>query len=376
MAGSINHQISCLCGTISQEVSDFANTATLLACHCNICRHASGVLWTSYIPIARPSLSDKLRSWRSGDTIRYFCSTCGCHVFIHREISESESASWEVATGVISGTNGDVEDASSWIHAGINDTRDGGASVWIEGHNVGVGFDKHNNLESTHILSLASSQAPKDALPASCACGNVRFHVTRPNAGSYKPHSGYPDLMYADKKYLQYFKANHSDDKWWIQGEGKKYMAGTCACRSCRLFTGFEIQQWAFIPKANIYFHMKDNEVVPLDFEKLPQGILTTYNSKSGVFREFCGGCGATVFWHDTSRPGIIDVSVGLLMAEEGARAENWLSWWTDRVSYEEDAEVGREGYPARMVRGLVTTLEKGLKEPNLSSAMKVQHSQ
>lgn len=52
-------------------------------------------------------------------------------------------------------------------------------------------------------------------------------------------------------------------------------------------------------------------------------------------------------------REGLVDVAVGLLDARSGARAEELLSWWSDRVSFEEDA----------VHRGLVGGLKRGLKE-------------
>lgn len=100
---------------------------------------------------------------------------------------------------------------------------------------------------------------------------------------------------------------------------------------------------------------------MPLDFGTLPKGVLTSYSSSPGVVRDFCSGCGATVFWHDGIRPDLVDVSVGLLRAEEGARAESWLKWWTDRVSFEEETETGREGAAARTARKLIGALEGGL---------------
>lgn len=72
-----------------------------------------------------------------------------------------------------------------------------------------------------------------------------------------------------------------------------------------------------------------------------------------GVLRDFCPRCGATVSWHDRWRPDLIDVSVGLLDATEGARAEAWLDWWTGRVTFVENVESGRCGEPARRVRVL-----------------------
>lgn len=47
-------------------------------------------------------------------------------------------------------------------------------------------------------------------------------------------------------------------------------------------------------------------------------------------------------------------MAAGLLDAEEGARAETWLEWRTERVSYREDAE-------GRAV-GLVEAVEKDLR--------------
>lgn len=81
-------------------------------------------------------------------------------------------------------------------------------------------------------------------------------------------------------------------------------------------------------------------------------GRLRQYESSPGIFREFCSICGATVFWHCEERPDLIDVSVGLLRSESGARAENWLEWETDRVSFKEDA----------LDQGLMAALELGLR--------------
>jgi hypothetical protein len=356
-----NYKISCLCGTIDQAVASLKSERTLQLRHDHLSRHSSGVLFASYLPISTPKVSDELGSYNSDDATLHFYSKCGCQIFKQRKLSGE--AEWAVATGVISAVSGnETEDIQRLEHCGASDTKDGGASVWIKG------IDKEPTSEAgtatdTQVTLPTLPKTPSNALQASCACGNVRFHITRPDADSYTPHSNYPDLMYADKNCPESLKTNPEKDKWWVQGDGKKYMAGTCACRSCRLSTGFEIQTWAFVPRTNIFFHTNEDIIMPLDFEGLSEGILTMYSSRPGVFREFCGGCGATVFWHDTSRPGIIDVSVGLLMAEEGARAESWLSWWSERVSFEEDAEVGRKGFPARMARSLVTALEKGLKE-------------
>jgi len=58
------------------------------------------------------------------------------------------------------------------------------------------------------------------------------------------------------------------------------------------------------------------------------------------------------VFWHGDEAPGKVDVAVGLLDAPEGARAEEWVAWHDERVSF---AEMGRS-------KGLVRGLEDGLR--------------
>ena len=80
-------------------------------------------------------------------------------------------------------------------------------------------------------------------------------------------------------------------------------------------------------------------------------GKMQTYRSSDSVTRVFCKGCGANVFWDGDARPAVVDVAVGLMDAESGARAEEWLGWWTKRVSYEEEA----------LNKGLMNGLKNGL---------------
>lgn len=50
-------------------------------------------------------------------------------------------------------------------------------------------------------------------------------------------------------------------------------------------------------------------------------------------------------------------MAVGLLEAGSGARAEEWLEWWRERVSFMEEARDGE------VVRGLVDGLRAGVEE-------------
>ncbi|KAL6244574.1 hypothetical protein RBB50_008816 [Rhinocladiella similis] len=174
-----------------------------------------------------------------------------------------------------------------------------------------------------------------------CQCGGVKFRITRPNALSTQCSSPFPDLLIP---YHLSSSQNPHDEKWWLRANGSKYLAGTCACRSCRLGAGSPVQCWAFVPKANIL--QANNELMSYDM-----GTLKQIESSRDCFRDFCRVCGATVFWHCKERPELVDVSVGLLQAGEGSRAESLLEWWTKRVSFREDA----------LDQELIGALEKGL---------------
>ncbi|KAH7128850.1 Mss4-like protein [Dactylonectria macrodidyma] len=366
-------QVACLCGAISQQVKlkaeDGFNILPLSLCHCDTCRHTSGLLCTSYYPTTAPELSSSLKTYRPTSTsTRYFCSTCGCHLFQARQTA-SKGLEWGTATGAVTCLPTQSPSPGRYVsHQHVSDTGDGGLSVWMK--NL-AGYSEEGTAKAPASQSIESAN---ESLEASCSCGNVRFHITRPNEDSRGPSRNFPDLMFPDKTTDEHIKQNSADEKWWIQDNGNKYLAGTCACRSCRLISGFEVQTWAFVPRANIFFHTPEVEgakfIVPLDFATLPPGILTSYSSSPNVRREFCGTCGATIFWHEKSPDDVIDISVGLLRAPDGARAENWLEWWQERVSFAEEADTERTGSEAKVASELISSLESGMKARNKSGSM------
>ena len=82
-------------------------------------------------------------------------------------------------------------------------------------------------------------------------------------------------------------------------------------------------------------------------------GTLKEYQSSKIAKRYFCGQCGANVFWRGLDeRPRVVDVSVGLMNAKSGSRAEEWLFWRTNKVTHQELAKN----------KPLVEALAKGLK--------------
>lgn len=307
----------------------------------------------------------------------YFCPTCGCHVFACTTKSrtspgrDEDAEQWAVATGTIVGcpdpedgepglSSGESLSAWEWVHEKVSDTQDGGISIWI------------NNMSSPLSNTQTQSSAATDnaILPASCHCGTVRFHITRPDPSSSLPKSAFPDLTVPYCQTESSIVKNPLDVKWWLRGQhNTRYLAGTCACRSCRLASGFEIQAWAFIPRSNIFIYPLSShpnearEPQQLDFATVSSGVLRSYGSSPDVAREFCPRCGATVFWHNKERSELIDVSVGLLEATDGARAESWLEWWTGRVSFAEEAGAQMPGQQCASLRAqsLIQSLEHGL---------------
>lgn len=344
-----NVNITCLCGKSEGTVSVASQSLPVetLLCHCNICRYTSGIMCVSYLTLASPpGWEASLITYQSSAKMqRKFCVTCGAHVFAY----DSNLDEWYVATGVIETLDqrpaGCMMQATKHVkHEYVSDTLDGGLApclATISGRQLtfhAQGADEEPmrlNIDGHPTLVLGSSglQAPdpstsQDHLGASCHCGGVQFKLSRPNDGSRQLSSPWPDLLVP---YHSGSPENEEDIKWWLRSGNKKYLAGTCACRSCRLASGFSIQAWAFVPKSNI----TTTDGRPLSFSL---GTLRQYESTHGIYREFCGKCGATVFWHCDQRPDLLDVSVGLLRAEEGSRAEKWLEWWRKRVSFREDA--------------------------------------
>ncbi|KAI0520992.1 hypothetical protein F5B22DRAFT_33439 [Xylaria bambusicola] len=433
--------ISCHCGFARQTVRLRGQSPNapqeISICHCNACRHNTGSLCVSYVEIKKPDLIEGLVKYHSETTIftRFFCGTCGCHIFRRlgspfdndgdRALPGNDKL-WAVATGVIIGLEDNSRESRQGIderliryvgHINTASTKDGGLSPFIQcvgsSQEVEVAEIKPASPRHRHTHTIEQLEGSADhvtvnaplgdknqgsegeaTMNAFCHCKSVRFHITRPNDKSKLPRSNFPDLMVPYHTGSPEIR-NPKDIKWWLRpdislnsaelesqsarnGKLRRYLAGTCACRSCRLTLGFEIQSWAFIPRANIFFHIRKEQanlpgpqsgtskdaygIVPLDFDSLPAGILRSYVSSPGVRRDFCSRCGATVFWRDRWRPELLDVSAGLLDAEEGTRAETWLDWWTARVSFSEDAGNGRTGEMADHASCLINGLETGLR--------------
>ncbi|KAL4865963.1 hypothetical protein BDV12DRAFT_199624 [Aspergillus spectabilis] len=333
------HSISCICAKVAQRVQlDPSSNDALNLCHCIACRAVSGQICTSYYALQTEPRVENLEKYQQSDALsRYFCRTCGSHVFAHF-----------ITTGRFFVASGLVENPpQSEIvrHWAVGDTHDGGLSSFLPGamaeSDVPCWLDSQSRGRDTASREKVANEYTQ--LLARCHCGGIELYITRPEPTSEEPWSHWPDII------VPYYSGasaeNEEDVKWWLCAEKSKYMAGTCACRTCRLASGFPIQTWAFIPKSNILTAQKS----PLAFGV---GTMRRYESSPEVYREFCSCCGASVFWHCEKRPLLIDVSVGLLRAESGSRAEEWLDWATGRTSF---AEMSVD-------KSLIQQLEAGLK--------------
>jgi hypothetical protein len=238
-------------------------------------------------------------------------------------------------------------------HMWIEDSKDGGASDWMpafgrkpakrwlvapnESPEVPLGW------RDSKFVTSKPEETNEEKLHAHCHCGGVEFYISRPNEESLKASSPLPDLLVPYNSGQS--AANPENKPWWLSTDRTKHLAGTCACDSCRRIAGFDVVPWTFIPVANI--SLPNGGPFRRGF-----GTLKSYTSSPGRTRWFCGTCGASVFWDGVERPTLLDVSVGLLDAKSGARAEEWLEWETGRVSFREDAHN----------KGLIDGLEDGLR--------------
>lgn len=326
---------------------------------------------------------DKLKGYSTSPGVtRFFCTKCGshflCHV-THPAVPDNGDPEWVVATGVLDRLEGLIDwKGCYWV----GDTLDGGIAQWLPRFPADNGGQwKPMSRYIAEVESSLSWEPPpqtvvskstdasdpdpsghhgSDTLKASCLCKSIRFTITRPTKASTQAFSPYPDLM------IPYHSGppteNTARETWFLRANNTKYLAGLCTCPTCRYGLGMPIQAWAFVPRCNIL--MEDGS--ELDFAGRRSGAgsnsrsngagLVQFSGTEDTYREFCGTCGANIFWHCGWRPDIIDVSAGILDPALGARCESWLEWWHRRVSFR---EIGND------VR-LADALEAGLKEDAL----------
>lgn len=310
-------------------------------CHCNTCRHNTGQMFVHGATIHGDPLSVDAETHTIADLQhlmvynvsksfkRYFCSKCCAYMF-SRDLFQDGHSRWHVSTGVLERVVGILEVK---YHSFLKDTHDGGIADQFREVN-GISLPRYNlssHDEETLPLGWKSDlllQTQKvhpitdsSTLSAYCYCRSIDLSFTRVTEITD------PEI-----------------ERWLVPNTAKhpsiRYTGLHCACNSCRLTSGSLIESWVYLPRANIINARTSLPVIlnPKDGESKMEGLLT-YESSPGVFREYCGKCGAAIFyWKYLREADVLDVAAGLIDEEqEGARAERWFGW-APRVGYAEDA--------------------------------------
>lgn len=337
MSADTSH-LQCLCGAVREPAYILVAKRYPIEvhwCHCNPCRYTSGNLGNNSVRLSGKPTQSSLDACTvyvapGGEAERYFCSTCGTRTFNH----EIGSESWAACSGLIEPkTSESIRDiVAIKDHIFVGDTKDGGlansmqsiesedkipcyTTWWDEGTNLTFKFD---NVTQPSI----EVHADTDRLHASCSCGSIKLQVSPPT-----------DIQFRDPAVAR-----------WLNSDGTRYLALNCVCRYCRLAAGFPIVSNAYVMPENVHivdqqgaettvFAYESSAKGTIDFDIDTQTIsakLPTLKfdfSSPGIRRSFCGTCGASVFLEHTMRPQCVNIAVGILRAESGALAREWIEF-------------------------------------------------
>jgi hypothetical protein len=337
MSSTVPLTAHCLCkaNIFRAEVPQSQVPLQASICHCSSCRHVSGALYTSILhwPLPREDVDlSTLKVFHfSSISDLLFCPTCSTPMFF--DVTKDTDRYLGVFTGTV--TNESLNLVKFGRHIFVNDTIDGGASVWLRHNTDGSKpkrfkrFDEELSQDWPSIVSLTGYEAKKeDSLPIRCKCKGVDLVLHRGD--------------YTDKE--------ESELPFNIDPKTHKLLAGFCGCDSCRLQSGIDVFNWAFAEMRYISFGTSDKKF-PTSASELKElvdardpalGTLTYYSSREDVDRYFCNNCSACIFYAVDKRSNFLDIAVGVLEASDGARAEGLLSWpYGARISYREDGDSG-----------------------------------
>ncbi|KAL5336005.1 Mss4-like protein [Aspergillus crustosus] len=319
-------------------------------CHCTICRTTHGAHAAFHAPLPAgiapkfisPSGLHTTTTYKhaAAHSFRHFCTTCGCHIG-DRSL---DGATWTISISLFDTADSPDENGigGMWVfneHIYTASTGDGGLASLLptinnreltswdtergnepaivnEPTNLNTDTDTDTNIDTETDLE-------DDTLLAECHCGGISFNISRPRP--------------------EYLSSPLSKD-WMHLSNNKKWQAILDACSDCRLVTGAHVIGWLFVPVDHI------SPALP---ETLLLGTSKSYKSSENVNRTFCGTCGATVFYSERSRPGIVDIATGILRGRKGVMVGDWAVWRTARVGYVDDGLKYDEAFTRSLTEGL-----------------------
>ncbi|WPH02926.1 bikaverin cluster transcription factor bik5 [Acrodontium crateriforme] len=191
---------------------------------------------------ASPELVEKLQPFRHSQFVtQLFCPVCGTYMLSRCTGDDPDGGvTWDILTGSLEKADGAFEVQA---HGHVSDTLDGGFADFllaVDGRQLGryareIGNSEilpRNWKESPENLSTAT-----DRLHAHCKCNGVEFWLSRPSEASKLGKVPWPDLIVP---FYEPPRPVTDKEAWWINDDGTKYLAGLCACRSCRLACGMD----------------------------------------------------------------------------------------------------------------------------------------
>jgi len=361
MAASTTITAHCLCKahTFTTTVPSSSLPLTATCCHCTSCRHTTGAL---YLPCVEwPNRSEDLSGLKrypfSPNTDYFSCATCSALLFCR---GTAPDAPPEVVTGSLVNGPNLIRYAR---HGFVGDTLDGGATVWLA-----------KDAEGVPLKRWSGAQRKSEELPLTWpkfTAADIELKA-RPERTALKCHCGGVDLLVRSAADLEGKSA--SELPLFVDPKTFRYLAITDGCDSCRLSFGVDVTNWTFVSLDHIEFPGAESEseadaggekrAFPASIAELKEAVLAKekdprlgslafYQSSSDVERYFCSACSAAVFYavHMEGRTDMVDVAVGLLHHEDGARAEGLLTWNLGIVSWPDDTLGGwREGLVKRVV--------------------------
>ncbi|KAF8882519.1 hypothetical protein CPB84DRAFT_1750890 [Gymnopilus junonius] len=292
--------VTCHCGTNKFKVAFHTSSLPIASdlCHCNTCRHSTGLMFIHTAPIINaPLASDASPDDMAGkpENLQHLKAYSKPSGRLTRD-----SDSWSVYTGILEQPQGIVQVGA---HRFVESTIDGG-------------FANHYPVVSgIELPRYKSMKEDGETLPFDWKA---------------------PKLLKAQETL---FKANAT-------------LSAYCDCKSINLTLLREttitkpkpnVCKWStrhqldLLDRVNIIDTYTSLPVVldPKEGETRTPG-LAQYESSPGIFRESCATCGAKVFYWTRNRKGgdILDVGAGLLDQEqEGSRADRWFAW-ADKVPH------------------------------------------